>query len=479
MNLQLDDDLVRLLAAIQESAPGERVYLVGGAVRDLLLSRPSKDLDFVLADGSIPLAKAVCRRLNGTMYVLDDVRHSARVFLNQGRQNERILDFTTFIGGGLEEDLRQRDFTINAIAVELRDLNVVIDPLGGQDDLLARRMRLCGADSLRADPLRTLRGVRLCSGYGLEYDAEIVSSMRVAVRMLGSVSGERIRDELFKCLSLPQFDRVITLLQKFGILDQLRLLAFGTDPTQSGQSESQLRKSLLVLLEYLEFIDHADKRSKMVEAFFAEESARLAYSRMLHEVGQGGRQRRSLLILCALMLNLHPVFDVAKPSLSMLDPKEFADNITRCLLLGQKENGYLRAAAGAFCGVAELSKAEPKELDYYRFFRNYSSFGLDGALLAWVELVADCPRLAFSREMVRQIFDVWFNSQVSVVNPPQLVDGTFLMRELGIPPGSLVGVLLESIRQQQVLGKVSTTEDALIFARGEIARRSYGENKAK
>ena len=105
MSLQLDNDLRRLLETIRELSADTPVYLVGGAVRDLLLNRPAKDLDFVQAQGSMQLARAASRRLHGSVYTLDDARQSARVILRQGEEDEQILDFTSFIGETLQEDL--------------------------------------------------------------------------------------------------------------------------------------------------------------------------------------------------------------------------------------------------------------------------------------------------------------------------------------------------------------------------------------
>jgi tRNA nucleotidyltransferase/poly(A) polymerase len=257
MYLQLDKDLLQLLDLVRESASGTRVYLVGGAVRDLLLGRPAKDLDFVQPHGSIQLAKAVSRRMHGVMYTLDDVRHSARVILRQGEQDEQVLDFTSFIGENLEEDLHQRDFTINAMALDLDAPEQLIDPLGGEKDLEDGLLRLCGPDSLTSDPLRVLRGVRLISSYDLEYGLEITAAMRVATKKLGLVSGERIRDEMFKCLAVPNFKATFILMVEFGILDQLRLLIFGEDPfePQSPEQSSKLLAAMTGLRNTLLALD--------------------------------------------------------------------------------------------------------------------------------------------------------------------------------------------------------------------------------
>jgi len=463
MNLRLDSDLLQLLDLVRELAAGTRVYLVGGAIRDLLLGRPVKDLDFVQPHGSIPLAKAVSRRLNGAMYTLDDVRHSARVILRQGEPEEQILDFTSFIGTNLGQDLEQRDFTINAMALDLEKPEILIDPLGGEADLGAGQLRLCGPTSLISDPIRVLRGVRLISSYDLSYSLEIIAEMRVAIKRLGAVSGERIRDELFKCLAVSNFDVAAGLMSDFGVFDQLRLLTFGVDPALPylQQDDTEVLAALTA---------QSDKPGEPGFKFTPDSDLQqlTAYQAMLEESLQGGRKRRYLLLLCSILLHIHPAFDAGMKREIKLLPGEFSEQISRALLTGQKENKYFKEVSGGFLRLADLSTQEPGKLDYYRFFRDFGVYGLDSALLAMVETQSQTPLLDFNPEICQRVFQTWFTEQDRTVNPLRLVDGNLLQQELGIPPGSQIGVLLEEIREQQVLGFVCSTEEALAFAREKV-----------
>lgn len=468
MSLQLDSDLRQLLEMVRELAAGTQVYLVGGAIRDLLLGRVVKDLDFVQPHGSIQLARAVSRRLNGAVYTLDDVRHSARVILRQGKEDEQILDFTSFIGEDLEQDLGQRDFTINAIAIDLDAPEHSIDPLSGEADLEARQLRLCGPDSLINDPIRVLRGVRLISSYDLGYGLEIIAAMRVAIKKLGAVSGERIRDELFKCLAVANFGVASQLLSDFAVFNQLRLLTFGVDPVEpnSLQEDAQMLASLTSMENESE-----DGEFDSQESLIPELMQLLAYQSMLDEPLQGGRKRRHLLLLCSILLHIHPAFDSDQPGGVRLQPEKFAEQISQALLIGQKETAYFKAVSGGFNRLAELSTQEPGKLDYYRFFRDFGVYGLDSALLALVETETPAPLLQYSPRICRQVFQNWFTEQERTVDPPRLVNGNLLQRELAIGPGIQIGTLLEAIREQQVLGTINSTEEAIAFAREKLERK--------
>ncbi|HOZ37807.1 MAG TPA: hypothetical protein PLH64_03570 [Anaerolineaceae bacterium] len=476
MKLHLDRELLQLLDLIRELAPDTRVFLVGGAIRDLLLGRPVKDLDFVQSHGSIQLAKAVSRRLDGAIYTLDDVRHSARVILRQGNEDEQVLDFTSFIGEDLEQDLRQRDFTINAIALDLDYPNEIIDPLGGQDDLEAMKLRLCGPDSLISDPIRVLRGVRLISSYNLRYGLEITEAMRVAIKRLCVVSGERIRDELFKCLAVPDFDTVIRLLGDFGVVDQLRLLTFGVDPAEPfvQQDDTETLSSLHEMTDNLD--DELQESNLTTDTEFEHMQA---YQDMLDVPLQGGRKQRHLLLLSSILLHIHPAFDHNQPGIDRFQPEMFAEQISRALLIGQKEKAYFKAVSGGFLRLADLSTREPGKLDYYRFFRDFGVYGLDSALLALVETETKPPLLHFNPGVCREVFQTWFSKQDSTVSPARLVDGNLLQRELGIAPGSRIGYLLEAIREQQVLGLINSSAEAIAFARNEITRNTKNDRIPK
>ena len=110
MKLSINEELAQFLSQIRRLAAPNKIWLVGGAVRDLLLGKKVKDLDFVMADGSARLAKKVRKHFEGVSYSLDDERQTARVILGMGEPDELIMDFASFIGENLEEDLRQRDF---------------------------------------------------------------------------------------------------------------------------------------------------------------------------------------------------------------------------------------------------------------------------------------------------------------------------------------------------------------------------------
>ncbi|MEL7407688.1 MAG: hypothetical protein AAFN00_12100 [Cyanobacteria bacterium J06558_2] len=131
-------------------------YLVGGSVRDALLKRYRKpiDLDFVLPEGTIATARKIAQLYDAGFVVLDREREIARVVFNQG-----TLDLAKQEGASLNEDLKRRDFSINAMAYHMEEQKL-IDPLGGITDLQQGILRMVESQNLEADPLRLLRAYR-------------------------------------------------------------------------------------------------------------------------------------------------------------------------------------------------------------------------------------------------------------------------------------------------------------------------------
>ena len=185
-----------LLRALRQASEGP-CHLVGGAVRDALLGRPVHDWDVITSGDAGELARRFAQSLNGTWFELDAERGYNRVCLAQG-----FVDFAPWRAATLEEDLRARDFTINALAFPLCETEKTrpVDPLGGLADLRRRVLRCCSENAFVDDPLRILRGVRLALQFQLEVEPETLRLMRQQVPLLRQCAGERIVAELEKIL---------------------------------------------------------------------------------------------------------------------------------------------------------------------------------------------------------------------------------------------------------------------------------------
>lgn len=176
-------------ARVRELLAGEEAWIVGGAVRDLLLDRPVVDLDVACRDPR-DASRRFGAAVGGAAFPLSE-RHGAwRVVLPR----EETVDFTP-LPDGIEADLATRDFTFNAIAIPLEG-GEPFDPHGGRADLQAGVVRAVSAGVFLADPLRLLRAVRLEGELGLRMDAETEALARGAAGLVAQPAGERVLAEL-------------------------------------------------------------------------------------------------------------------------------------------------------------------------------------------------------------------------------------------------------------------------------------------
>lgn len=178
---------------------GEPAWIVGGAVRDLLLGRELLDLDIACRDPR-DAARRFAREHGGAAFPLSE-RHGAwRV-----ARGEETIDFTP-LPDGIEADLATRDFTLNAMAMPLAG-GEIVDPHGGRGDLEAGIVRAVSAGVFLADPLRLLRAVRLEDELGFRMDAETEALVRGAAELVTEPAGERILAELRR-LSVAGYRRL-------------------------------------------------------------------------------------------------------------------------------------------------------------------------------------------------------------------------------------------------------------------------------
>lgn len=473
--------------------PEQEIYLVGGAVRDLLLGRDVYDLDFSLPAGGISLARKVANRLQADFMPLDTERDTGRVIVAQENGQRVFLDFAVFRGGSLPEDLWARDFTINAIAYDVRQKKL-IDPAGGGADLRAGRIRACRADAFHQDPVRILRGVRLAVGMGFQIDKDTRKLMKEAASGLRRTSVERLRDEVFKILGGAKPHAAFSALEMLGILPHLMPeLGAMNGVSQSPPHVYEVWTHTLAVLSYLEQTLYALRMGYQAEKtndmFTGLLSLRLGrYRGQIHDHFSSAlnvdRQVQALLFFCALY------HDVCKPATRTVEQSgrirffghdeqgaELAVERLRSFNTSNDEIERARTVIKHHMKIHSMASRllregrMPSRKAIYRFFRDTGAAGVDLVLLALADLRGTQAQ-ALSLEVwgayldiSRSLLENYFEKPEEVIAPPRLLDGKSLMRALNLQPGPLVGRLLEDIRENQAAGQIQTVEQALSFAR--------------
>jgi tRNA nucleotidyltransferase (CCA-adding enzyme) len=212
------------------SAPFDGVYLVGGAVRDVLMGEPSFDLDVAVEGDGIALGRALARALGGRA-VPHEKFGTAVVVYGRGKRVDVATARTEFYDApaslphveqaSIRQDLFRRDFTINAMAVSLKgvDFGRLVDPFGGLDDLQRGVVRVLHNLSFIDDPTRMFRAVRYESRYGFRMDGHTFELAHACVEMdlVGELSSARLRDELQSLLSEERVGDAVLRLAELGV----------------------------------------------------------------------------------------------------------------------------------------------------------------------------------------------------------------------------------------------------------------------
>jgi poly(A) polymerase len=485
-SVKINKKVMGVLTRVQKVLEGRDIegYLTGGSVRDAMMGRVSEDLDIVVGAPALDAARDIANALNGKFIPLDEVNGVARVVLAEG--GFPYLDVAT-IQGSIADDLALRDFTIDAMAINLKDLVVqvptVVDPYGGRQDLNARVVRSISEESFKRDPLRLLRGPRLAAECGFTLDDQTAGQIARHHSLITQAAAERVREELCRLLSVPKADRWLRLL------DDLRLL-MDIFPELSACRGAEQPKE-----HYWDVLDHSVESVGTVEfllrmsgsGYFGSDILEVApwsveLQEHFDEVVGGGHQRKTLLKLAAL---LH---DIAKPQTKIFEEdgrmrffghsqegavvtrgimERLRFSSSECEIVSKVIEHHLRP--GQLAREGEL----PTQRAIYRYFRDTGDVGIDAIFLNLADhLAARGPMLVFEKwrehaEIMSYVIDKKLREE-SVVSPPKLVSGYDLINNFGMVPGPEIGRLLEMVREAQAAGEVTTREEALLFVKGYL-----------
>ena len=488
-----------LIDKVRDALPDQEIYLIGGAVRDMLRNRLSHDLDFALPANGITLARRVANALDADFMALDEERDTGRVIIIEENGSRTFLDFATYRGGmTLEADLRARDFTMNAIAYNIHN-GTIIDPLNGASDLRAKLIRACSPTSFQDDPVRILRAIRQAAAFEFKIDTTTRKKMKEAVSLLPRVSPERQRDEIFKMLEGPKPDSSMRALEMLGVFPYLMPeLAAMKGVTQSLPHIYDVWEHTLSVLRHLEGI-----LSSLRVGYSAEETndmftglLTLRFGRYREQLAahfakslNTDRSVRAALFFAALY------HDVQKPATRSVEESgrirffehevkgaEVAAERARAFNLSADEVERIRKIIlhhmrfHSFISRLEGDQEEPSRKAVYRYFREAGEAGIDLVLLGLADLRGTRDHdlvqenWIVALDVARILLENYWEKREETVAPPRLLDGNDLIRELNLQPGRIIGQLLEAIREGQATGKAGTREQALDLAREELQK---------
>ncbi len=472
-----------MLTKLQEffSARGGAAYLVGGRLRDSLLSRaPSQDIDISLPGDSEAAGRELARELGGSFAPLGARFGKCRVVVEAPPGGQWSIDLSSF-SGTIEEDLARRDFTINALALPLSDWgspvtgDALIDPFNGRLDLSRKRIRGVGPRVFKDDPGRLLRAVRLAAGLGFGIEPETARLIVADAGLIARVARERVRDEFLSILSINGAMASLEVLDRLDLL--CRIIPELADTKGVEQPKAHywdVWGHSLHAVEAAERVTKGHQNSPVYTVIYWTPETDAYFDRKICN----GHTRRTLLKLAALF------HDIAKPQTKQDD----ATGRTR--FLGHSEAGAritarrlteLRLESRGATAVAKMVEHHlrpvhmmqgvelPTRRAAYRFFRDLGDAAVDTLYLSLADfLSAKGPELnnedwTGHARMIGHLLHEHFHP--SVAPPPvSLVNGRDLMERFNLEPGPLIGALLHRIDEASATGEISTREEALALA---------------
>jgi poly(A) polymerase len=477
----------RIHNALPKNKP---IYLVGGAIRDSLVRRAIHDMDFVVPRGALNIARQVADALGGAYFPMDVERGTGRVILNQANNERLTLDFAVYQGADLKSDLRARDFTINAMAMDVNTPDALVDPFGGALDLRYKRLRACTPAALETDPNRILRGIRLAVEYNLRIIPDTRENMHRAAHLIPSVSTERLRDEVFRILDGSRPDSMIRALQMLGALEYVlpELLALKNIQQPhphlftAWEHTLAILKNLKIVLNVLGLKHDPESTANLYTGMLALRLGRYRTQIQTHLNTKLNinRSHQSILFLAALYHDAGKAetqtvdqqghihfYDHERVGAKLLRQRASKLNLSNLEInrLGIIVRHHMRPLWLAQTGERLTNRA------IYRFFRDTGEAGIDICLIALADTLAtygpQLPQEIWERNLrvIRGLFEAWWEKPGEHVSPPPLLTGHDLISELNIEPGPEIGHILEMIREAQATKQVDNREDALDLAR--------------
>jgi hypothetical protein len=469
--------------AIRHLLHARSTWLAGGAVRDLLLGRVPHDWDFVLDGSGTHLARTVANALGGYYYALDETRGTGRALVKDPDTHREVtLDFAALRAPTLEEDLRARDFTVNAMALTLD--GKLIDPTGGRGDLAGRQVRLTGPSALRDDPIRLIRAVRLATQLEFGFGAGLAGALRDNAEALTSVAPERLRTELVALLALPTASQAIQQTISLHLADWFLPELTTRSPAEIARTISALA-ALDRVVATSALLDAPDGacESPWVAAWLSEPEERGALAIYL-ALGVSADSSRAQLLKWAALL--------CPPSGTPIDRDTLVRSVEHRMMalrfsrretafvwqiaIGQEAFSILLAAFGDAQRARLMCSAQRRSI--YRYFQTVGDAGIAAAIL-YLARIATISHAEFGEQKEAAIraagalATAYLCRRSEVIEPDSLLSGLDV-EDLGIPTGPGIGDALAHLREAQAAGLVTDVIEARRFIQ-DLAQRSVAD----
>ena len=401
----------------------QKIFVVGGTLRDFLLQKPFSDFDLTGKDAA-EMGINFSSSLNFTCIPLDKTpgRRTVRVVLDQNKH----LDFSDLQGMNIEEDLSRRDFTINAMAQPLPEflsgVKVIIDPHKGREDLINKKIRVLQGPIISSDPLRMLRAFRFAATLNFEIEPNTLTNISLHKTRLNESASERIWHELTLFLKTPDTLPLLKIMHDCGLLDYI-LPASNETFVQYQKVESLL---------------------KFPKETFPE------YSNMFNS--RNFLNKHYLVKLSVLLMTQN---SMSGTNLARDNAKGYN------LQLSNSEKQLIQQAISGASSLAEIYlSAESNK--YYELILKIHEEILTSAILFVTN--SNSPSTEDRTLFCKKLLKFYYDQFLPIVSKKLLLNGEDIIHQFKLSPSPLFGKILNHVQREQVLGNITTREEAIMLA---------------
>ncbi len=441
------------------------VYIVGGSLRDHFLGRFPTDVDIAVHGEPELFAHELATKLNSRVIVMGKQAHPLFRVVTQNR----IFDISPLQGATIEEDLKQRDFTVNALAYETFS-EKIIDVTNGLQDIQDRQIRQISKTCFQADPLRLLRAFRIAAQLGFQIDKQTLQTIQSNAHLISDTAAERIQSELFGILQASGTHKWLQKMTDAEILfTVLPEMAAMKGCLQNRHHDFDVFEHTIRTVGHMEALTSRDQNydpghQPLMKAMDTHRQTRLKLAALLHDIGKP--------------LSIHRTGDghVSFKGHESTGGR-MVTNIGSRLRFSRKEIEHTAKMVRCHLGPLFLFNARQKrtltQRGITRFFMKTHGVTTDILLLSLADMRAKQifthttgPEFElFVTELAHRYEDDYRPS----LEIPSLISGHDLVHHLHLTPSPLFKQILARTREGQLAGRIKTRKEALKFAADVIA----------
>lgn len=433
-------------------------YIIGGSVRDLLLGRTPTDYDIAVTGNPEQFAEKLIAKSDGHLVRLGKPGQMIIRVIS----GDLIFDITSLNGTSIEDNLNQRDFTINAIAYDLYSERI-IDCLGGLQDLADKKVRMVSKEIFKKDPVRLIRAYRIGACLNFEIEAKTATAITSNTKLLKNIAGERIRVELFTMLGTSTSYVYLSQMAISGLL------------TAIFPDLDRLKGCFQNHHHHFDGFEHTMRAYGHLETLLNDPGKILPDTSA--KIHQYIHKNKPALIKCAILLH-----DIGKPLMKTLDSSgkchfygharksaDMAQKISQRLRFSNHErqfiDGIIRNHMKPLSLFTAYEKKTLTQKGITRFYKKCGEYTPALLLAAIADTKAKQNKLneknkALKSFLKKMIFEYFYHYQ-PISDEPPLVTGRDLIHVFGLTPSPLFRKILDLVDDAKLTKTIENRSEAL------------------